>query len=204
MTILGWILLFCSAHQAPNGAPWLAFTLLFSCACVTKRPTSLLFCCQCQCLGRGRLPSWLNSIALLSWLPGSSPQAFLTTISSFTSPWTTLCAMIPILQLLGVVLFRGPASLSGLGMTAARIVCVILTPVRLPQVICFTLSFKCFSSVPNNCPTVGIRPLLQFPQLARAGQVLVTLLFSPLLPSSYWVLHVTIYSFPVVWYSCSL
>ena len=32
---------------------------------------------------------------------------------------------------------------------------------RLPQVSCFSLSLKCFSSDSDNCPDVGIRPLLQ-------------------------------------------
>ena len=30
--------------------------------------------------------------------------------------------------------------------------CLILIPFRLPQIICFTLSLKCFSSDSNNCP----------------------------------------------------
>ena len=41
--------------------------------------------------------------------------------------------------------------------------CLILFPFRLPQISCFTLSLKCFSSDSDNCPAVGIRPLLQFP-----------------------------------------
>ena len=55
----------------------------------------------------------------------------------------------------------------------------------LPQISCFTLSLKYFSSDSDNCPAVGIRPLLQFPHLLRAGPVLLTLLFFPLVPSSY-------------------
>ena len=34
--------------------------------------------------------------------------------------------------------------------------CLILIPFRLPQISCFTLSFKCFSSDSDNCPHVGI------------------------------------------------
>ena len=68
--------------------------------------------------------------------------------------------------------------------------CLILIPFRLPQIICFTLSLKCFSSDSDNCPNVGLRPLLQFPHLLRAGPVLLTLLFfSPssfILPSFAW------------------
>ena len=40
--------------------------------------------------------------------------------------------------------------------------CLILIPFRLPQMSCFTLSLKCFSSDSDSCPNVGIRALLQF------------------------------------------
>ena len=80
--------------------------------------------------------------------------------------------------------------------------CLILIPFRLPQINCFTLSLKCFSSDPDNCPDMGIGLLLQFARLLRAGPVLLTRLFFPLVPSSYWVLHGSIYSFPLVRYSC--
>ena len=72
--------------------------------------------------------------------------------------------------------------------------CLSLIPFRLPQISCFTLSLKCFSSDSDSCPDVGIRPLLQFPHLLRAGPVLLTLLFLPLGPSSYWVLRGSVYS----------
>ena len=61
---------------------------------------------------------------------------------------------------------------------------LILIPFR-PQISCFTLSLKCFSSDSDNCPDVGIGPLLLFFHLPRAGPILLTLLFSPLVPSSY-------------------
>ena len=82
--------------------------------------------------------------------------------------------------------------------------CLILIPLRLPQISCFTLSLKCFSSDSDTWPDVGIRPLLQFPCPLRAGPVLLTLLFFPLVPSSYQVLHDSICSFPLVRYSCPL
>ena len=63
---------------------------------------------------------------------------------------------------------------------------LILIPFRLPQLSCFTLSFKGFSSDSDNCPDVGIGPLLQFPHLLRARPVLLTLLFHP--PSSFILL----------------
>ena len=54
-----------------------------------------------------------------------------------------------------------------------------LIPFRLPQISCFTLSLKCFSSDSDSCPDVGIRPLLLFSHLLRAGPVLLTPLFFP-------------------------
>ena len=60
--------------------------------------------------------------------------------------------------------------------------CLILIPFRLPQISCFTLSLKCFSSDSDNCPDVGIGPLLEFPHPPRAGPVLIPLLFFPLVP----------------------
>ena len=82
--------------------------------------------------------------------------------------------------------------------------CLILILYRLPQISCFTLSLKCFSSDSDDCPDVGIGPLLQFPHLLRAGPILLTLLFFPLVPSSYQVLHGAIYFFPLVRYPCSI
>ena len=80
--------------------------------------------------------------------------------------------------------------------------CLILIPFRMPQISCFTLSLKCFSSDSDNFPDMGIGSLLQFPHLMRAGPVLLTLLFFPLVPSSYRVLRGSVYSFPLVRYSC--
>ena len=82
--------------------------------------------------------------------------------------------------------------------------CLILIPFRLLQINCFTLSLKCFSSDSDNFPDMGIGPLLQFPYPPRAAPVLLTLPFSPLVSSSCWVLRGSIYSFPLVRYSCCL
>ena len=82
--------------------------------------------------------------------------------------------------------------------------CLIPVPFRLPQISCFTLSLKCFSSDSDNCPGVGIGRLLQFPYPQRAGLVLLTLLFFPLVPSYCGVLRGSIYSFPLVRYRCPL
>ena len=74
--------------------------------------------------------------------------------------------------------------------------CLILIPVRLPQITCFTLNLKCFSCDSDNCPDVGIRTLLQFPHPLRAGPVLLTLLFFSLVPLSYRVFCGCIHCLP--------
>ena len=80
----------------------------------------------------------------------------------------------------------------------------VLIPSRLPQISCFTLSLKCFFSDSDNCPNVGIRPLLQFPHPPRAGPILLTLLFpaSFLRPAEFYVgLYIF---FPLLRYPCPL
>ena len=85
----------------------------------------------------------------------------------------------------------------------------MLIPFRLPQISCFTLSLKCFSSDSDNCPPAGIRPLFQFPPhpLPPATEDSSSPTNTPvflLVPSSYRVLHGTRYSFPLVRCSCPL
>ena len=82
--------------------------------------------------------------------------------------------------------------------------CLVLIPFRRPGISCFNLSLTCFWSGSDSCPSVGIRPLLQFPHWLRAGPVLLTVLFIPLVPLSYWVLHGFVYCFALVRSSCPL
>ena len=120
------------------------------------------------------------------------------------SPWD--CSTNPKLQLPTAVPSRGPVSLSRVCMDSKDSIkdCLILNPFRLPQISCFTIILKCFSSDSDSRPDVWIGPVLQFPHPLRAGPVLVTLLFFPLVPSPYWVLSGSIYSFLLVRYSCLL
>ena len=60
--------------------------------------------------------------------------------------------------------------------------CLVLILFRLPQISCFALSLKCFSSDSDNHFDMGIGPQLQFPHPLRADPVLLTLLFPPLVP----------------------
>ena len=110
-------------------------------------------------------------------------------------PWD--CSRTLTLQLTAAAAFRGPASLSGAHMTAARTVWFSF------HLGCHrsAASLSALNARPSNCPDVGIGPLLQFPYLLRADPALLTLLFFPLVPSSYRVLHGSIYSFLVVRYS---
>ena len=114
------------------------------------------------------------------------------------------CSTIPKLQLPATAPSKGPVSLTGIHMYGCGKDCLILIAFMLPQISCFTFSLKYFSSDSNNCPDVGIRSLLQFPHPPRAGPVLLTLLLFPLVPSSYRVLHGSIYSFPLGRCSCLL
>ena len=81
-------------------------------------------------------------------------------------------------------------------------VCLLLIPFGLPQTSRFTLSLKCLSSDADNCLDVRTGPLLQFSDPLRAGPVLLTLLFLPLVPSSYRVLGGSRYSLPLGRSSC--
>ena len=65
------------------------------------------------------------------------------------------------------------------GLYGCRKDCLILIPFRLPQISCFSLSLKRFSSDSDSCPDVGIGPLLQFPHPLRTGLFLLTLPFPP-------------------------
>ena len=144
-------------------------------------------------------------MALPPWVPGFPPQAFPTMISFLTSPLICLSAVnsSPRLgiapqspnsssQLLHLPGDPCPCSVS----LPCGKDCLILIPFRLPQISCFPLSLKCFSSDSDNCPDMGIGPLLQFPYPPRAAPVLLTLPFPPLVPLSYQVLCGSIYSFP--------
>ena len=125
---------------------------------------------------------------MLPCLPGFPPPAFPTTISSFISPQSVSLQSVAALAL-GLLhnpqtpgpshcTFQGTC-IPVWGMYGCGKDCQIPIPFRLPQISCFTLSLKCFSSDSDYCADVEIGPLLQFPHLLRAGPVLRTLLFSP-------------------------
>ena len=125
---------------------------------------------------------------MLPWLPSFPPQAFPTTVSSLTSP-QSISPQLTAALALGLLhnpqtpapsccTFQGTC-VPIQGMYGCGKDCLIFIPFRLPQISCFILSLKCFSSDSDSCPDVGIRPLLQFPYPLRARPVLLTLLFFP-------------------------
>ena len=153
---------------------------------------------------------WLSSIILLhsclvffhrhilSQSPPSRPLNQSLLSQEPPLPWD--CATIPKLQLPAAAPSRGPASLSRVWMAAAR-------------TVWFSFHLGCHRSA-ISLPALNVSPLTQTiapmwgsdpcfssPTL-RAHPVLLTLLFSPLVPSSYRVLHGSIYSFLLVRYSC--
>ena len=139
-------------------------------------------------------------------------STFPTTISSFTSPQSVSPQSTAALTL-GLLhnpytsapsycTFQGTC-VPVRGMYGCSKDHLILVPFRLPQISGFTLSLKCFSSDSDNCPDVGIGPLLQVPQPAEGRSSPDSPVFPPV-PSSYRVLHSSVYSFPLVGYSCLL
>ena len=74
----------------------------------------------------------------------------------------------------------------------------------LPQICYFTLSLKCFSSDSDNCPNVGVGPVLQFPPPAERRSSPSNTPVFPLVPSSYRVLDGSMHSLLLVRYSCPL
>ena len=68
-------------------------------------------------------------------------------------PWD--CSTILRLQLPAACTFQGTC-VPVWGMDGCGKDCLILIRFRLPQICCFTFSFKCFSSDSDNCPFVGI------------------------------------------------
>ena len=188
-----------SAHQALKGAPWVG---PYSVAQCLRRLMGQPPCLQLPMVACGEReatvmappPTRDSALSPCCRVCLAFLQAFPTTTSSLTSPRSIFPQSIAALELGLLHSPETPAPslcpfqeicilarhMYGFGED-----CLILIPFRLPQISYFTLSLKCFSSDSDNCPAVGIRPLLQFPHPLRAGPVLLTLLFFPLVPSSY-------------------
>jgi len=151
---------------------------------------------------------WLSSISLLQWLPDFPPQVFPTSLLPHIP---SICLQSTAALALGLLhnpstpapshcIFQdNSVSLSRVCMAAARTLWF-----SLPLVCCrLAISLSALNVSPL---TQTIAPMWgsEFSHLPRAGPVLLTLLFFPLVPSSYLVLHGSIYSFLLVRYSCPL
>ena len=172
--------------------------------------------CGERVCGDGSTPYvWLSSIALLQWLPRFPPQAFPTAVFSLTSPRSvsqqSTAAPFPGIAPQSLKSSSQPLPFQRIsvpvqGMYGCSKDCI---PFRLPQISCFTLSFKCFSS-DSVAPMWGSDPCFSFPKgkfhqvSPRVGPVLLTLPFFSLVPSFYRVLCRSIYLFSLVRYSCPL
>ena len=180
-----------STHQVFDG---LVFPL-FSCQCWCGREREATVMAPSPMRDSAISPCFCGCLAfLLPYIPSVSPQSTAAfTLGLLHSPYTSApshCAFqgtcIPVWD------------------TYDCDKDYLLISFRLRHISCSILSLKCFSPNPDNCPDVGIGPLLQFPPPPRAGPALLTLLFLPRVPSSYQVLRGSLYSFPVVRYSCLL
>ena len=146
--------------------------------------------------------------SMAAWLP---PQAFPTTVIFLTPP-RSVSLQSPAALALGFLhnpyalapshyTLQGPC-IPVWGTYGCSKYCLNLIPFTLPQINCFILSFKCFLLTQTIAPMWGSDPLLQFPHQPRAGPFLLTLLFFPLVPSSYLILCGSIDSFLMVMFSC--
>ena len=147
------------------------------------------------------MAAWLSSTGISHDLLSHIPSIHLSAVNSRPHLGIAPQSLCPSSQMLHLLGDLTPVW----GMYGCGKNCLILIPFRLSQISCFTLSLnKCFSSDSDNCPDVGVGPLLQFSHPPGAGPVLLTFLFFPLVPSSYRVLCGSIYSFLLVRYSCPL
>ena len=118
------------------------------------------------------------------WSPLSHPLNPSLHSQQQPSPWD--CSTFPKLQLLAAASSRGSVSLFVICTATARKDCLIFIPFSLPQICCFTLSLKCFSSDSDSCPDVGLRPPASVPPLAEGRSSPTN---TPVFPPSSFVLQ---------------
>ena len=193
--ILIGVLLCSSEHQSLKGAPWVGSFSVVQCIRhlmsqpIVQLPIHPLHMTQQYHLAS--MAAWLSATGIShhNLLP-HIPLIHLSAVNSSPHPGITPQPLNSSSQTLHLP--RDLHSCPGYVWLRQGL---ILIPFRLPQISCFTLSLKRFSSDSDNCPDVGIRPLLPFPYPSRVGPVLISLLFFPLVPSSYQVLCGSMYSF---------
>ena len=140
-------------------------------------PASLLFSCRCWHVGRERVWWWLHPLSVtqqyhLASMAVRLSSTFPTTISSFTSPQSVSPQSTAALTL-GLLhnpytsapsycTFQGTCvpvqGIYGCGKDS-----LVLIPFRLPQMSCFPLNLKCFSSDSDIAPMWGPDPCFSSP-----------------------------------------
>ena len=110
------------------------------------------------------LPCFHDSLAFLHrhFPPQSPPSHPQSASPSQQQPSLWYCSTVPKLHLPAAAPSRG-ICVPVWGMYGCSKDRLIPIPFRPSQISCFTLSLKCFSSDADNCPSVGIGLLLQFP-----------------------------------------
>ena len=212
---LAGILLCRSVHRALKGAPWGGVLLCSSVCQAFDGPASLLFSCWWWQVWRESLWWWLHPLrdsavspcfrgclAFLHrhFLPQSPPSHLLglslsdqqqpLALGLLHNPWTPAPSRCT---------FQG-IYVPVWSMYGCSKDCI---PFRLPQISCFTLSLKCFSS-DSVAWMWRLDSCFSFATHQRGVPVLLTLLFFSLVPLSCQVLCGSIYLFPLVRFSCLL
>ena len=201
------------ACQALKGALWVVFYSVVR--CLMSQP---LYCSAANAgmwgergYGDGSNPyTWLSSIALYPWLPGFPPLAFPITVFSLTSPQSISLQSTAALTLGSLHTPQTPAPSH---CTFQGTLVPVWDMYGCARTLWFSLHLGCHGSAVSllalnvsrwlrPLPQCGDWPLLQFSW--RQVQSYWHSCFSPLVPSSYGVLHGSIYSFPLVKYSCLL
>ena len=150
--------------------------------------------------------TWLSSITLLPWLPGFPPQAFSPqsppsypldlSLHSQQQPSLWDCSTIPKLQL-------PDTTPSRVWMAVARTVWFSFHLGCHRSAV--SLSALNVSPLTQTIALVwGLDPCFSSPTHREQVQSYSHSRFFPLIPSSYWVLCESIYSFPLLRYSCLL
>ena len=170
--------------------------LLFSCWCWHVGREAMMMAPHSTC-DSAVLPCFHVCLAFLHWHfpPWSPPLHPLNpSLCSQQQPSSWSCSTIPKLQLPATVPSRGPAFLSG-------------TCIAVARTVWFSFHLGCHRSVVsllalNVFPLTQTIALLWGSDPCRSSPTNTPL--SPVVPLPYWVLHGSIYSFPLVRYSCLL
>ena len=152
------------------------------------------------------LPCFHGCLAFLHrHFPQRSPPSHPLNLSlhSQQQPSHWDCSTIAKLQLPAAAPSRRPTFLPGICMAVAKTVWFSFQLGCHRSAVSLS-ALNVFSLTQTIVLLWGSDGSLQFPHLPRAGPVLLTLLFPPPVPLSYWVFHSSIYSFPLAKYSCPL